>query len=199
MGLGKGGDADLEIGDALQAGNQIRRTANAAGIGLIAVGAGRRIAAERHDMADALAPVIGGQRLDLLPRRADAGEMGRRGHPCLAAHPEYGVPGRGPGRAAGAVGAGDEAGLERLQPLQGLPELLARLRRFRREELEGDDDVRMRHAGARRLEDHARLPDGAEERSSTLRTRCFGPEAGRWASQMDTVSALPRRWRTRPG
>src|SRR4051794_30578642 len=45
------------------------------------------------------------------------------------------------GRAAGAVGDGDEVGLERSQPRDRFPQRLLHLLAFRREEFEGDADA----------------------------------------------------------
>jgi hypothetical protein len=79
MGLGIGGDADLEIGDPLQAGDQIGGEGVAAGMRRVALAdAARRIAAQRHDMADAGLPIGVRDRVDLGAGRGDAGQMRRR-------------------------------------------------------------------------------------------------------------------------
>ncbi len=72
-----GRHADLEIGDALQAFHQIGGIGVAARIGLVGgADARRRIAAQRHDMADAAVPIGPGDGVDLFAGGADAGQVG---------------------------------------------------------------------------------------------------------------------------
>ncbi len=58
MNLGIGGDADLEIGDALQARDEIDGTRIARGMRFIAPGARGRVTAQRDDVANAGVPII---------------------------------------------------------------------------------------------------------------------------------------------
>ena len=75
-------DADLEVADLLQAGHQLGGIGVAAGMGgVLGAHAGRRIAAQRHDVADAGVPVGARDVVDLALGRADAGEVGGR-HRC---------------------------------------------------------------------------------------------------------------------
>ena len=64
------GDGHLERRDALQAGDQIGGIDIAARVRLVArAGARRRIAAQRHDVADARVPIVLGDRVDLFASR----------------------------------------------------------------------------------------------------------------------------------
>ena len=57
MAFGIGGDGDVEVGDAAQARDQVGAIGEAVRVRLVARGAGRRIAAQRDDVADAFVPV----------------------------------------------------------------------------------------------------------------------------------------------
>ena len=75
--LGIARDADLEVADLLQAGDQFGGVGVAAGMRrVLAAHAGRRIAAQRHDVADAGVPVGARDVVDLALGGADAGEVG---------------------------------------------------------------------------------------------------------------------------
>ena len=139
MGFGIGGDADLEIRHLLQPGDEIGGVGIAARVRRIArPDAAGRVAAQRDDVADAGLPIVARDRVDLLARRRDAGQMrGRfeRGLLADAAHRRVGALAR---RAAGAVGHRDEARPQRFEPLDRGPQPLFHLLRLRREELERD-------------------------------------------------------------
>ena len=144
------------------------------------VEAGRRVAAQRHDMAHARV-VIGAERpADFVLRRADAGQMRGGLHRRFAHEPRDGRVRALAGRAAGAVGDRDEVRVERLEPLRRLPEVRLHLRRLRREELEGDANGRAGSAQRNGL--------GHQANSTSL----FGKESemirGSSASQSATVS-----------
>ena len=145
MPLGIGPDRNLESADLLGVGDELGRRPIAVGMRLVGrVEAGRRVAAQGHDVAHARA-VIGGKRLaNLVARGADAGEMRGGLHRRLAHQPGDRGVGALAGRAARAVGDGDEGGVERLEPARRLPQVRLHLRRLRREELERDPDGRAR-------------------------------------------------------
>ena len=74
-----GGDRDLEVGDALDAGDEIGGVDVAAGMRRVALAdAAGRIAAQRHDVAHARLRIGGDHRVDLGAGGGDAGEMRRR-------------------------------------------------------------------------------------------------------------------------
>ena len=139
MGFRIGGDADLEIGHPLQASHQI------GGIGITtrmrriaAVCSTRRVAAQRHDMADASLPVVAGDGVDFLAGGGNTGQMRRRLQHCFLADAADRRMGALAGRAAGSVSNRDKARPQRLDALDHGPEPLVHVRRLRREELEGD-------------------------------------------------------------
>src|ERR1700730_14229800 len=78
VGLGIGGDADLEIGDALQSPDEISGVSVAAGIRRVMLDAARRITAQRNNVADPGLPVAMRDGIDLGSGRGNASEMGRR-------------------------------------------------------------------------------------------------------------------------
>ena len=130
MGFGISGDADLEIGDPLQPGDQIRRIGIAAGMRRIAVraicrpAADRpvgRIAAQRDDMADAGFPIVAGNVVDLIAGGGDAGQMRGRFEPGFLADPPHRRVGALAGRTAGSVSNRDKARRQRLEPLDDRP------------------------------------------------------------------------------
>ena len=116
------------------------------GGGLIAIGMGRvgradaagRIAAQRHDVADADVVIAADDVVDLAARSSDAGQMRGRQQVGLVEDAGDGGMGALPRRSAGAVGDRDEVGRQRRQPLDGLPQALLHLLGLGREELEGD-------------------------------------------------------------
>ena len=74
-----GGDRYFDVGDALDAGDEVGGIAVAAGMRRIALAdAAQRIAAQRHDMAHARARIGRDHRVDLAAGRGDAGEVRRR-------------------------------------------------------------------------------------------------------------------------
>ena len=98
----------------------------------------RRIAAQRHDVADADIVIAADDVVDLAVRRADAGQMRGRQQGGLLQDAGDGGMGALPRRSAGAVGHRDEARRQRRQPLDGLPQALLHLLGLGRKELEGD-------------------------------------------------------------
>ena len=78
--------------------------------------AGSGVTAQRDDMTNAGIPVIPGDGVHFFPRRADAGEVGRRHEIGLPHQPRHGRVGAGLGGPAGAVGHRHEARRQRLQP-----------------------------------------------------------------------------------
>ncbi len=80
--LGIAGDGDLEVADPLQAGHEIGGVDVAAGMGLVVrAEARRRIAAQRHDVANAGFPIGARDGVDFGLGGVDAGEMRRRPQP----------------------------------------------------------------------------------------------------------------------
>ena len=139
VGLRIGGDADLEIGDAPEARDEIGGKSVAAGMRRIPLAdPARRVAAQRDDVADAGLPVIGGDGVDLVAGRGDAGQMRGRLQRRLVADAADGRMGPLAGRAAGAVGHRDEARRQRFKPLDHLPQPQFHLGGPRRREFEGD-------------------------------------------------------------
>src|SRR5205823_710912 len=98
----------------------------------------RQIAAQGDDVADAVAAVALELRGDLLARGRDARKV-RRSLVARGADLEHGLERALAGRAAGAVGAGEEGGLQRAELLPGVPQLGSPLGRPRRKELEAED------------------------------------------------------------
>src|SRR5262249_26892881 len=76
--------------------------------------------------------------VDLAARCADAGEMRGRQQRGLSQDARNRRMRALAGRAARAIGDGDEIGSERRQPVDGFPQALFHLLGLRREELEGD-------------------------------------------------------------
>ena len=141
-----GRDRHFDVGDALDAGNQIGAVGIAAGVRRVFLAdAADRIAAQRHDVAHAGLVISADDVIDLATRRAHAGQMrGRRqrglGEDTL--HRRVGALAR---RAAGAVGDRHEVRPQRREPLDRLPQRALHLFGLRREELE-------RHADAGRAD-----------------------------------------------
>ena len=141
MGFGIGGDADLEIGDLLQARHQVGGVGVAAGMGPVGARALGRIAAQGHDVADSLLPIAPGDGVHLARRGPDAGQVGGGFQGRLAEDPGEGGVGALAGGAAGAVSDRDEGGSHRRQPLHRVPQGLLHLLGLGREEFEGHGDV----------------------------------------------------------
>ena len=125
----------FEVGEPLDAGDQIGGVAVAAGMRrVLLAGAGQRIAAQRHDVAHAGLGISADHGVDLGAGRGDASEMRRRRQHGLgedAFHRRVGALAR---RAAGAIGDGNEIRLERRQPADRLPQRLFHLRGLGRKE-----------------------------------------------------------------
>jgi hypothetical protein len=97
-----------------------------------------RIAAQGHDVAHARLPVLARDRVDLVGRRPDAGQVRGRLQHRLGPDARHGRVRAVARRAAGAVGYRHEAGVERRQRLDRAPQALLHVGRLGREELEGD-------------------------------------------------------------
>src|SRR5690606_7460288 len=138
MAFGIAADADLEVVQLAQAGDQVGRIGIAVGMRHEFSGALRRVAAQGDDMPDAGLPVMFGHLVDLASRGADAGQMRRRAQAGFLQDADHGVVGALAGRAAGAIGDRDEARIERRQAQHAAPQAFLHLRRLGREELEGD-------------------------------------------------------------
>ena len=134
-----GRDGDLELADPADAFDQVGGLVIALRMRLIgrAEPAGR-IAPQRHDMAHACRPIGSDDLVDLGAGGGDAGQMRRRLQTGLVDHALDGVVGALAGRAAGAIGHGDERRTERLQPAHAVPQIDLHLLVLRRKELEGD-------------------------------------------------------------
>src|SRR5882724_11447679 len=131
-------DFDLRI-SSLDAGHELGRgfvTIRMRGVG--GADAAGRIAAKRHDVADADPVIAADDLVDLAPRSADASQM--RGRKKLGFSEDAGDGGVGAlaGRTARAIGHRHEIRSERRQALDGVPEALLHLFGFRRKELKGD-------------------------------------------------------------
>ena len=134
-----GRDRHFDVGNALDAGDEVGGVAVAAGMRRIALArpAGR-IAAQRHDVAHAGLRIGGDHRINLRAGRGDAGEMRRRRQHGLgedALDRRVGALAR---RAAGAIGHRDEIGLKRRQPRDRFPQRLLHFRGLGRKEFERD-------------------------------------------------------------
>src|SRR5262249_11982303 len=200
-----GGDRHLDVGEALDAGDQVGSVAIAAGMGRVAIaGAADGIPAQRHDVAHAGATVVADHRVDLLAGRGDAGEMSRRGERSLR---QDALDGRVRALARGAaraVGDRDEIRLERRKAGDRVPQRLFHLLGLRREELEGDADAALpaiaealdEAAGARLGLHHATSRAGAASvmrgsRPSQSETAILPSEAGSGAKLGRSTAATP--------
>ena len=92
-------------------------------------GAGRQIAAQRDQMADALALIVAQNLADVLAGRADARQV-RRGLGAGRLNLAHGVEGAVAGRAAGAEGDGKELGVELRKLLAHGAQLVCAFRRL---------------------------------------------------------------------
>ena len=101
-----------------------------------------RVTAQRHDATDPCFLIAPHHRIDLVPRRADAGEMRGRVDPGLGLHPADHPERALARRAAGAVGHRDEARMQWRQLVDRLPEPLLHDVSLGRKELERDLEFR---------------------------------------------------------
>jgi hypothetical protein len=109
-----GGHRHLEIAERLDACDEISRMGVAARMRLVArADPRRRIAAQGDDMANPGLPVGTDDRIDLLARCTDAGEMGGGTDVCLAHHARHGAVGPLTCGAAGAIGHRGKQRIER--------------------------------------------------------------------------------------
>jgi magnesium-transporting ATPase (P-type) len=132
----------FDIGDALDAGNEIGRILIAARMRRIFVAdAADRIATQRHDVAHAGSAIAADHLVDLGAGRGNASEMRGGRQRGFAQNALDGRVRALAGRAAGAVCHGYEARGERRQPCDRFPQRLVHLLGLRREELEGDVDA----------------------------------------------------------
>ena len=154
-GVGAGVDLALEVGQILGAGTRLRVDFGIGGdfdfepvagfladeghqfVGVVELagvhGARGQVAAQRDQMADALAFVCVEDVADALFGRADARQV-RRGFRAGGLDLAHGFQGAVAGRAAGAEGHGKELGLELRQLLARGAQLLGAFRRLGREE-----------------------------------------------------------------
>ncbi len=147
-----GGDRNLDVGIALlDAGDELGRGLVAVGMrGVRRADAARRIAAQRHDVADADIVIAADDIVDLAARRADAGQMRGRRQAGLGQDAGDGGMGALAGRPAGAIGHRHETGRERRQPLDGVPQAALHLLGLGRKELKGDRRLLQRAVAVRR-------------------------------------------------
>jgi hypothetical protein len=118
-----GGDRHFDVGDALDAGDEVGGVAIAAGMRRVALAeAAGRIAAQRHDVAHARLRIGGDHRIDLGARGRDAGQVRRRRQQGLGENALDGGVRAFAGRAAGAISDGDEIRLQRRQPPDRVPQ-----------------------------------------------------------------------------
>ena len=73
-------------------------------------------------MPDAGLPIVGDDLVDLGARGLDAGQVRGRPERRFAQHAQDGAVGAFARRAAGAIGDGDELGIQRLEPADGQPQ-----------------------------------------------------------------------------
>ena len=104
--------------------HEVDRVAEAVGARAIGALPGRRIAAQRDDVADPGVPVPARNRKDLLPRGADACQVWRRRQRRFAQDAHDDVVRALAGRAVRAVGDRHEARPKRCQALHGGPQRL---------------------------------------------------------------------------
>src|ERR1700676_2831803 len=106
----------------LDAGHEIRRTAIAIRMrGVGRADAIRRIATQRHDMADADVVIAADDIVDLAARRANAGQMRGRQKPGFRRNAGDGGMGAFAARPPRAISYRYEVGRERCETLDGLP------------------------------------------------------------------------------
>ena len=121
MRLRIGGDRDLEIGDAPEAGDQVGRLGETVRSRHVGAAAGRRIAAQRDDVAHALVPVARAMsRISprLAPMQVRCGAPVSRVSRCTRVDQAVRAVTR---RAVGAVGDRNETRGERREPLRAKP------------------------------------------------------------------------------
>jgi hypothetical protein len=158
MDLGKGCDRNFEVGHALEPGHQVSRVAIALRM-RFKIGAGRRVAPQRNNMANPSLPVGPRHFVHLVPARAHAGQVGGRHERGLADQPGHGRMRPLLRRAARTIGYGHEAGPQGLEPPDASPELLLERLGLRGKELEGEQGRGMaRTANGQACEAGARHP-----------------------------------------
>ncbi len=187
--LGIAGDGDVEGRNGPDAFDEIGGVDIAARGGHVALAdPSRRIAAQRHDVANAEVPIVADHLVDLAPRRGNAGQVRGRLELGLAQDARHGRVGALARRAARPIGDRDVAWIERLQPPYRAPQRLLHRRRLGREELEGYVDVAAAEKAAlafRGCEHHATTSTLALALFFFLAAGGFSP------SQSDTVSLPP--------
>src|SRR3984893_9495491 len=210
VGLGIGGDADLEIGDALQSPDEIGGISVAAGIWRVMLDAAGRITAQRNDVADPGMPVTMRHRIDFGSGGGNAGEMGRRFERGLVADaPDRRVRAL-TGRAARPIGHRHKTRGQRFEAPHHLPQPLLHFSCLRRKEFEGDAwragvEIAARVGGEQAARSAIGSPlaevlghqwsslsstaSGTVSRKSL--TNSGGAEVGRAAVQMTTVNGSP--------
>ena len=155
MGFGISGHRNVERSDLLQARDQLGGIGVAARMRLIFRARLGRIAAKRDQVANPDLPIIAGDLVDLLARRADAGQMRGRGQLGFLDDPLDGGVGALAGRTAGAVGHRHEARMQRSERLDRLPQRRRHRVALRRKEFEAHVDIAARFGEQRHRIGHA--------------------------------------------
>ncbi len=139
-----GGDLDVEPVTGLLADevDELVGIAKFADIGH----AGRQIAAQGDDAADAVITVVMQDLADVFACRADAGKV-RAGRDALGGDLHDDVEGAAARRAAGAISDGEEARRQRGEPGARRTQFFEPLGRLRREEFAGDFRFHDEHGG----------------------------------------------------
>ena len=143
---------DLEGRDPPQPLHQIRRIGIALRMRHVVRSPGRRVAAQGHDVPHPGIPVLPRHVVHLAAGGPDAGQVRRGRQRGLAHESRHGGVGARLGGAARAIGDGDEAGRQWLQPPDAGPELVLQRLRARRKELEGQGRSRQGGRGRQRAE-----------------------------------------------
>ena len=138
MRLWIGRDADVKGRQRPDRGDEFHRAPVAVWVRLEAPRVPGGVAAQRHDVSHAGAPVAHDLGVCFRATAADAGQVaGDRQGRAVADRLQH-AEGRVGRAAACTAGHGDEAGPERCEPLESLPQSQLGIGRARREDLEGD-------------------------------------------------------------
>ena len=140
--LREGRDPDAEVAGRLHQGHQLLGVLKPLGVSRpVGLRVARRVATQGKDIAYAGRRVLPDDVPELGDRVVDGGEVADRQQRGVGRDLLGHAHRRVAGRAAGAVGHGDEAGRKRLELTDRLPELTLALLGLRREELEGERPV----------------------------------------------------------
>src|SRR3954452_3754997 len=113
---------DVEIGNTLQTGYQVRCIGEAIGPWNVLSGPLRRITPKRYQVANSLIPILTRDIEDFAAARADAGQMRCADERRFALHTCHNIVSTLASRAVCSVGYGNKARRERCEPLNRLPE-----------------------------------------------------------------------------